>query len=144
MSLKSLKDKIQKAGEEAWYNGNVDALDEVYAADYVYHRPPLPDIVGLDAVKESIATTRLAYSDIQSDYEEMIGEGDSLAYRWTLRMKHKGKSPTLPIPPTGKDVILSGCTVVHIKDGKVIEEFEYADCLGFLQQLEVVPPLGQG
>ena len=143
MSHEEIKAKIRWSGEEAWYNGNVDALDEVYATDYVYHRPPLPDIVGLEGLKQKIADVRTAYSDIQADYEEMIGEGDTIAYRWTLCMKHTGQSPTLPIPPTGKEVTLKGCTVVHINDGKVIEEFEYGDYLGFLQQLGVVPPLGQ-
>ena len=142
MSLKELESKIQWAGEEAWYRGNVDALDEAYAAGYVSHKPPFPDTSGLEAVKQSIAATRLAYSDIQATYAEWIAEGDAIAYRYTMRMRHTGVSPTLPIPPTGKEVTLQGCVVVHVKDGKVIEEWEYSDYLGFLQQLGVVPLLG--
>jgi predicted ester cyclase len=142
MSLKELKAKIQHAGEEAWHTGRMDGLDEVYAADYVSHKPPFPDTVGLEAVKQSLAATRLAYSEIQVDYTECMAEGDSIAYRYTSRMKHTGTSPTLPIPPTGKVVILQGCVVVHVKDGKVVEEWEYSDYLGFLQQLGVVPAMG--
>lgn len=142
MSLRELEAKIQRAGEEAWYKGNVDALDEAYATDYVSHKPPFPDTNGLEAVKQSIAATRPAYSDIQASYTDWIAEGDAIAYRYTMRMKHTGVSPSLPIPPTGKEVTLQGCVVVHVKDGKVIEEWEYSDYLGFLQQLGVVPPLG--
>ena len=142
MSLEELKAKIRWAGEEAWLKGNVDAFDEVYAADYVWHRPPLPDLSGLEAVKESVAGMRSTYSDIQISYEQMLGEGDSLAYRFTWRAKHTGQSPTLPIPPTGKEVLLQGCIVVHLAGGKIVEEFEYSDYLGFMQQLGVVPPLG--
>jgi len=142
MSLEGLKTKIRWAGEEAWMKGNVDALGEVYAADLVSHRPPLPDVRGLEASKEYIAGARGGYSDIQIVYEEMVGEGNSIAYRYTWRAKHTGQSPTLPIPPTGKEVTLRGCVVVHVANGKVIEEFEYSDYLGFLQQLGVVPPLG--
>jgi len=142
MSLEELKAKIQWAGEEAWYKGNLDALEEVYAKDYVWRRPPLPDLVGLEAAKQSIAGAREGYSDIRATYDEWIAEGNSIAYRWTFRMKHTGQSATLPIPPTGKEVVLVGCTVVHIEDGKVVEELEYSDYLGFLQQLGVVPPLG--
>ena len=142
MSPEEFKSKILWAGEEAWLKGNVDAFDEVYAADYVWHRPPLPDLEGLEAAKQSVAGTRQAYSDIQVTFEEWLAEGDSIAYRWTWRARHTGQSPTLPIPPTDKEVTLRGCTVVHIADGKVVEEFEYADYLGFLQQLGVVPPLG--
>ena len=142
MSLKELETRIRRVGEEAWYKGNVDALDEAYAADYVSHKPPFPDTNGIEAVKQSIAGARLAYSDIQATYTEWIAEGDVIAYRYTMRMKHTGVSPSLPIPPTGKEVTLQGCVVVHVKDDKVIEEWEYSDYLGFFQQLGVVPPLG--
>ncbi len=142
MPLEEFKAKIRRAGEEAWLKGNLDGLGEVYAADYIWHRPPFPDAKGLEAVKESIAGTRSGYSDIQIAYEEMICEGNSIAYRYTWRAKHTGQSPSLPIPPTGKEVTLRGCVVVHVVNGKVAEEFEYSDYLGFLQQLGVVPPLG--
>jgi steroid delta-isomerase-like uncharacterized protein len=142
MSLGEMKDKIRWAGAEAWLKGNLDALDEVYAPDYVWHRPPFPDLSGIDAVKESMRGMRTAYSDIQIAYEGMVGEGKSIAYRYTWRGKHTSVSPSLPIPPTGKEVTLVGCIVVHIEDGKILEEFEYSDYLGFLQQLGVVPPLG--
>jgi predicted ester cyclase len=85
---------------------------------------------------------RSAYSDIQIAYEEMIGEGDCIAYCYTWQGKHTGQSPTLPIPPTGKEVGMEKCVVVHLADGKIVEEFEYADYLGFLQQVGGVPPLG--
>ena len=142
MSLEELKSKIQWAGQEAWLNGNVDALDEVYGTEYVWHRPPFPDTSGIEAVKESIRQMRSAYSDLQVLYEEMVGEGSSIAYRYSIRAVHTGISPTMPIPPTNKEVTLVGCVVVHVENGKIIEEFEHSDYLGFLQQLGVVPPLG--
>ena len=142
MSLEEMKAKIRWAAEEAWLKGNLDALDEVYAADYVWHRPPFPDTSGIEAAKESIEGMRSAYSDIQFDYEEMVGEDSSIAYRYNMRGKHTGVTPTLPIPPTGKEVTLVGCVVVQIVDGRIVEEFEHSDYLGFLQQLGVIPALG--
>jgi predicted ester cyclase len=142
MSLEEMKAKIRWAGEEAWLKGNLDALDEVYAANYVWHRPPFPDTSGIEAVKESIEGMRSAYSDLQVVYEQMVGEGSTIAYQYSIRAKHTGVSPTMPIPPTGKEVALVGCVVVRIEEGKIIEEFEHSDSLGFLQQLGVVPPLG--
>ena len=142
MSLEEMKRKIEWAGAEAWINGNLDALDEVYAADYIWHRPPFPDVKGIDAVKESISAMRAAYSDLHYSYDEMIAEGNSIAYRYSFHGRHTGQSPTLPIPPTGAEVNLVGSVVVHVQDGKIVEEFEYSDYLGFLQQLQVVPALG--
>lgn len=142
MTMEAMKRKIEWAGKEAWLKGNLDALDEVYAEDYVWHRPPLPDLSGLAAVKESIGGMREAYTDLEISYDEMIAEGSSVAYRYTWRGHHTGVSPSLPIPPTGKEVVLVGTVVVHVVDGKIVEEFEYSDYLGFMQQLELVPALG--
>ena len=138
-----IKTKIIWAGKEVWLKGNLDAFNEIYASDYVWHRPPFPDVNGLVALKESVSRMRSVYSEIQIFYEEMIGEGSSIAYRYRMHAKHTGHSPTLRIQPTGKDVTLQGCVVVHIADGKIVEEFEFSDNLGFLQQLGVVPPLGK-
>ena len=142
MSLEQVRAEIQRAGEKAWYNGDFNGLDQIYAADYAAHRPPFPDAKGLQAVKQYIADTRLAYSEIQMIYDEWICAGDAIAYRYHGRMKHTGTSPSLPIPPTGKELTLEGCVIVHVKDGKVVEEWEYSDYLSFLQQLGIVPPLG--
>jgi predicted ester cyclase len=140
--MEEMKRKIEWAGKEAWLKGNLDAFDEVYAEDYIWHRPPFPDISGLVALKESVNSMRESYSAMEISYDEMIAEGDSIAYRMTFHGRHTGQSPTLPIPPTGKEVTLVGCVVVHVVDGKIGEEFEHSDYLGFLQQLGVVPPLG--
>jgi steroid delta-isomerase-like uncharacterized protein len=142
MAHEALKQKIQWAGKEAWLKGNLDAFDEVYAVDYVWHRPPFPDVTGLAAVKESVAGMRAAYSDLEISFDEMVAEGETIAYRYTWRGRHTGQSPSLAIPPTGKEVELVGTIVVHIANGKVVEEFEYSDYLGFLQQLDVVPAFG--
>lgn len=142
VSLEEMKEKIRWAGEQAWLEGNLDALDQVYAADYVWHRPPFPDTSGIEAVKQSIGEMRGAYSDIWFAYEDMIGEGSSIAYRYTMHARHTGVTPTLPIPPTNKEVTLVGCIVVNIADGKIVEEFEHSDYLGFLQQIGVIRPLG--
>jgi len=125
-----------------WLKGNLEALDEVYGADCVLHSPPLPDVQGLEALKEHIAGICSAYSDVHLAYAETVAEGDRIAYRYTWRARHTGQSPTLPIPPTGNEVGMEKCVVVTIADGRIVEEFEYADYLGFLQQLGVVPPLG--
>ena len=141
MNLDEMKTKIQSAGERAWYEGDFSGLEQIYAADYLAHRSPFPDARGLESVKQYIADTRLAYSDIQMIYDEWVCAEDAIAYRYHGRMKHTGTSPSLPIPPTGKELTLEGCIIVHVKDGKVIEEWEYSDYLGFMQQLGLVPAL---
>jgi predicted ester cyclase len=35
-----------------------------------------------------------------------------------------------------------GCSVYHFRDDKIVEQWEYGDLLGMLQQLGVIPALG--
>ena len=139
MSQEEIIGKFRWALDEAWYKGNVDALDEVYAAECVNYQPPFPILNGLEAIKQAIASIRPAYSDIQITYHEWIAEGNAIAFRATMNMRHTGQSPTFPIPPTGKELTLQTCGVFHVKDGKVIEEWDYSDYLGIMQQLGIVP-----
>jgi len=47
------------------------------------------------------------------------------------------------IPPTGKQVTMTGITILRFAGGKCVERWSEADFLGLLQQLGVVPPMGQ-
>ena len=143
MSIEELKAKILRAEEEAWLKGNVDVMNEFCAPDVVLHMYPFPDIKGLEAAKQGVLVQLQAYSNMHWDTEEMIGEGNTIVLRYTLYMKHTGTSLNMPIPPTGKELVMKGCDVFHLKDGKVIEMFGYRDYLGMLQQLGVAPSMGK-
>jgi predicted ester cyclase len=116
-------------------------LDDIYAARYVRHIPPFPDIKGLDALKQFIVDCRNAYPDLQITHDEIVAEGNTLVIRWTYQGTQTGPSPMLGIAPTGKKILFSGCTVCHLMDDKTVEEWQYTDMLGLLQQLGAVPSM---
>lgn len=138
-----LKAKIQRIIDEAWNKGNIDALDELYAANFVGHSasPSFPDIEGLKAQKEFVQDTRNTYPDFHITIDEITIEGDTVASRWTWQGTHKGQSARLPVPPTGKQVTVSGCNVGHMQGGKLVEDWNFADLFGMMQQLGVVPEM---
>ena len=49
-----LKAKIRRVIEDAWNNGNVDVLDELYDTNFVRHRPPFGDYTVHNAHKERV------------------------------------------------------------------------------------------
>lgn len=75
MSLKEFKAKYRRAVEEAYYRGNVDAMDELYVPDSIIHRPPFPDIKRLEAYKQYILAARQGYTDIEICAEHDQGQG---------------------------------------------------------------------
>ena len=144
MASEDLRTITKRAWDEAFHKGNVDALDEILAPDLVHHQPPMPDLKGLTAYKQMVAEMRKAFSDITFAFDEMIAEGDVSAARWTFQGTHTGQMPNMPpAPPTGRRVTMTGIGLVHLVNGKVKEMWQYPDMLGFMQQLGVVPPMGQ-
>jgi steroid delta-isomerase-like uncharacterized protein len=141
--VEKIKTAINQVIEEAWNKGNLDVLDNLVAEGYVYHIPPYPDAKGLEAYKERIKMYRSAFPDFKLAVEgEILIQGDWAALRWVITGTHTNPLPSIPIPPTGKKVVLKGCDMSHWKDGKSVEEWNYADFLGYLQQFgfKMVPP----
>jgi predicted ester cyclase len=143
MSIKEIMAIERRATEDAFIRGNLNGMDEVYAVDAVFHSLPIIDIKGLEAFKQGIAGFRQAFTDIQWNWDEVVAAGNTAIHRYTIRAKHTGTLPEVPIPPTGKDVVMKGCAVYHLKNGKIFEFIEYLDWLGLFQQLGIVPPMGQ-
>lgn len=142
MTPEEIMAKIEWCGKEVWEKGNLDAPDRFYAPDVLYHRPPLPDIVGLAAQKANVASFREACSDIRLAFHDWAAGEGKIVYRWTLSMRHTGQSAVMPLAATGKELTLIGCTFDYLKDGQIVEEIEYSDHLGFFRQLGLVPAHG--
>jgi CheY-like chemotaxis protein len=59
----------------------------------------------------------------------MIGEGDKVVSRYTIRGTHQGETEDFG-PPTGRQVELKGITIHRFEDGNIVEEWEAYDNLG--------------
>ncbi len=136
-----LKNMFLRAFNEGWNKGNPEAMFQLCATEFVHHRPPFPDIIGVEAEKEDIAITFRIFSEIQFSIHELMVNDKTVVMRWSLHAKHTGRSKELPILPTGKQVAMDGCSILHLVDEKIVEEWEFADYLGYLTQLGVIPPL---
>jgi steroid delta-isomerase-like uncharacterized protein len=130
------KDIVRRLAEEPW-SGSLAAIDELVSPDYIGYDPSQPQPSrGPAGVKEFTQQYLSAFPDGNVTVDEQIAEGDTVATRWTGRGTHRGG--LLGIPPTGKEVTVSGITISRLKDGKVVEEWTIWDTLGMLQQLGAV------
>jgi predicted ester cyclase len=143
MTTEELKAKITRAMDEVYNKGNLDVVDDTAAASLVVHNPPFPDVVGREAYKQYITGFRAVYSGLHMTFDEVIGERNTTVVRWTLRGTHTGQSLTFPIPPTGKQVTITGCLITHWAEGRVVEHWIHGNYLGVLQQLGVIPSMGK-
>ncbi len=140
MSVEENKTIERRYMEEVWTKGNLAAVDELVATNYVDHTPmpgASPDLQGL---KQFVTVVTAAFPDWQPTIEDMIAEGDKVVVRFRGSGTHKGEF--MGIPPTGKQVTMMAIAIHRIAGGKIVENWLQADMLGMMVQLGVVPPPG--
>jgi steroid delta-isomerase-like uncharacterized protein len=111
------------------------------APGFVYHTPGAPDVTGLTEMKEVVDMYRSQSSDQISTIEDLVAADDKVACRWSWRGTHDGAA--FGIAPTGKTLTLGGICIYRIANGKIEEEWNYADVLGIMQQLGLGPEPAQ-
>ena len=112
------------------------ALKELLAPDFVaYQTYGTQD---REAFLQHLNGFLVAFSDNHFTVEEQVAEGDKVVTRTTWHATHS--SDFQGLPPTGKQIAISGITIERIKDGKIVERWASYDMMGLMQQLGVVPP----
>jgi predicted ester cyclase len=105
--------------EEVWVKGNVAAVDEFIAANYVDH-PGLPGLPsGPEGMKQALTYYRTAFPELEATIDDIFAGGDRVALRWSARGTHLGE--WLGVPPTGQHGTMSGITIYRIAEGKAVE-----------------------
>ena len=137
---------VVAACHAAWSKGDPAGAAKLTAEDLVDHNPLLPDErpgVAQVALRTSAAGRNPDFEhllgifpDAEAKIEDMISEGEKVAYRWTGSGTHRGHF--LGIAPTGKRVRLEGITIARVVNDKVVEVWRHFDALGVLMQLGMV------
>jgi steroid delta-isomerase-like uncharacterized protein len=123
--------------EEVWNKGRSDAIDEMFAADGVAHGLG-EDLHGPDAFKTFHAAFRQAFPDVRVQVEDVIAEGDRVAYRLIASGTHRGDG--LGFAATGRPASFVVMGSARIANGRIVEGWNVIDQLGMLTQLGVIAP----
>jgi steroid delta-isomerase-like uncharacterized protein len=126
---------------EAWNRGDLAALDDLIAPDYVFHDPADPALPpGPRGAKVQVTAFRAAFPDLRLTIEDEIAEGAMVVQRLTITGTHRG--PFAGVPPTGKPVTTSSIEVLRVERGKIAEHWDEFDMVGLLRQLGALPAPG--
>jgi len=130
-----------KALVRRWFaeidRGNLGAVDELLAPDYVDHSPAIPGLPpGREGIRQANLLLSAAFRDSVHTIEEQLAEGDKVMTRVTTRATFVG--PFLGFAPTGQTVEISGIAVHRVAAGKLAEHWAHADMLGFMQRIGAV------
>jgi hypothetical protein len=85
MSVKQNKAIVRRMVEEVNNKGNVAVVDELLAQGYVGHGTGGREVNGLEGYKQAALMYRTTFPDLHMTLEDMVAEGDKVAWRYTLR-----------------------------------------------------------
>jgi predicted ester cyclase len=125
---------------DEWNEGKAALLaviDKTCANNIVFHSALGKETRGINELKQYMGALCDAIPDIHVTIEDMVVEGDKVAYRYTLAGTHKGAF--MGIPATNKKVAVWILAIDHFAGAKMVEGWGRFDTLGFMQQLGVVP-----
>ncbi len=140
MSTETNKTLVRRFYEDLFNQRNLALVDELCSTNHVFHNPPTT-LRGREEFKQLLSLYITAFPDARFTVEDEIADGDRVASRYTFRGTHRGE--LLGIPPTGKQVTVTGIIINRIVNGKSEEGWLNFDALGLMQQLGVIPAPGQ-
>jgi predicted ester cyclase len=120
MSVKENKAALHHLYDEVWNKGNWSVVPEVVSPDYDSY-----GFKGVEGYQQLVSNYRSAFPDIHYTIDQVVGEGDWLAYQVTTTGTFTGK--LLNIEPTGKKAKWKRAFFSRYKDGKVVTAVAYTD-----------------
>jgi predicted ester cyclase len=133
MSTEANKAVVRHFVEKLKSGMNLEAIDDDFAADAVFHwsDPQMPpNAEGLRMLAHSFFA---GFSDIQTQVEVILAEGDLVADRETITARHTGEF--MGMAATGKTVHWAENHIYRVRDGKIVEWWAEVDLLEMMQQL---------
>lgn len=137
---RDVQDKIDKY-VGYWNTGQFDGIENVLCKDFeLLESPGYEPQKGIESFKQQISSMRTSYPDFHLVIDETIYEKDKIAVRWSIFATNTGPGKR---PPTGKILKGQGISVLHLKDGKIKDEWLANNDLLWMTQLgfTFTPPI---
>jgi steroid delta-isomerase-like uncharacterized protein len=127
--------RIEQAWLAAWDLGEVEAFDTLLSTDY-RRISGTDEGQSLTEFKASIVTTRAAFPDLKTVIDEIVVDGDHAAVRWHSTGTHR--HPFLGVPPTNREITVSGATFAHFDGTRIAKEYVTWDPRALLTALGIL------
>lgn len=115
---------------ELW-NGDFSKGDTV--SESVVIHEPAEEIRGREELEDRIREVRSGFPDFHITVDDMLVSNEVVMMEWTMTGTHEGEYRG--IPPTDREMTVSGMSKFRITDNKVQEEWMYFDRQEMFEQL---------
>ena len=119
--------------EVVWNQGRRDAIAQMMAPNVLFHDANV-DTQGIVPFQQFFDRMHAVLSNIHIDVDDTLVDGEKVCLRWRAIANHTGDG--LGIPPTGKEVRITGISVVRVVDGIFVEAWQNWDMMGMMEQIK--------
>lgn len=131
------QDTVQRAIEEVWNHGNLAAIPDLFAPEFVTFEPSSQALHGHEAFRQHVAKYRTTFPNLHFAIEDSEIWRDEVSVRWTATGMNPGGSTDRNANGNGSEV--SGITIYRLTAGKIVETWVHWDTAGMLQNLREAP-----
>jgi predicted ester cyclase len=110
---------------------------DIIAPGFTFQAAGFPPM-DLEGTKEFTELFFGAFPDLQHPVDELIAEGDTVAFRCRYEGTHTGED-FMGVPASGRHFSAVGAGVVRVVDGKVTEFWVSPDRMTIMQQIGALP-----
>lgn len=124
---------VRRLYEESINRRDWKLLNELVAEDY---RNPNGE-TGPAGYRATVEPLTRGIPDIRFTVEDLVGEADRVAVRWSWSGVQTG--PLFGFPSSNRPITNTGMVIYQLRDGKIVRSWLEVDRLGVLQQIGVIP-----
>ena len=126
--------EVVKRFHLVWSNNKIDQLNELITPDFVCHFLAGYEWKGIDGTAREIIDQHKAFPDWHEEIVDMIAENNKVVTRYKSTGTHQGT--TNGIDSTGNKISIYETSIYRLTDGKIVEQWCFADKIALLQQLQ--------
>ena len=133
---------VRRYYREAWEQGDVRVIDELFATDVELHMAGVPeDPFGPAPVKQLAAMAKTAFPGLRVTIEDLVAERDKVVATVSLHGPHDGTAQGAP--PRTATAGWRRIDIFRLHRGKIVEHWSDRDDHALLQRLGIAPPLAE-
>ena len=116
--MSALCDTLLDAWQRAWGNGEVEAFTGLVAENYTRQSKSGQETIA--EVVDQINAQHNAFSDYRMDILRAVEGETEVAIYWRSIGRHTGEY--MGVPPTGREVVVTGASFIRVENGKITDE----------------------
>ena len=132
MSTDANKQLVERFVHEVLAGGQVDAIDELVAPDFVSHTWDMTD-AGRDKLKATTPQMHQRLADVEMSIEDLVAEDGQVVARLTSSATPTGDF--MGMPAAGKRYTIGELHWFRVRDGRLVEHWHQIDGLGLMRQI---------